>query len=345
MIQKYLTIFVVAFVLAACQPQTIETSIDFVATTEVVQSPTQAPTRTSTDAISTATPTLISSPTATHTPTPPTPTLSPTVVTSEASGEYLVIDHTSIELFDKIPDEYIEAASKLSMLFRHASVGWNISIGLDCLMDVQPRRPYCNRGVPADERVADVKYDWTNWTFEYHQPPPEQNPGWYNKVSLFIERINSMSADETFDYVGFKLGYVDAIEGSDIDEVFFTPSNSTYPTITDLENLEAQRPDINFIYWTIALARSIGTADSDSYNQQLRDYAHTHQKILMDIADIESHTPDGTPCYDSAGVGHEALCDEYTDESNGGHLNGYGSLRMAQAMWVMMARLAGWDGK
>ncbi|OGO25517.1 MAG: hypothetical protein A2W33_05790 [Chloroflexi bacterium RBG_16_52_11] len=92
------------------------------------------------------------------------------------------------------------------------------------------------------------------------------------------------------------------------------------------------------------MGRAIGTAESDSFNQQLRAYAIDHNKILMDIADIESHTQDGAPCFDNGGQGHEAICDEYTNEKNAGHLNALGSMRAAKAMWVLMARLAGWEG-
>ena len=74
----------------------------------------------------------------------------------------------------------------------------------------------------------------------------------------------------------------------------------------------------------------------------MRSYAITHDKILMDIADIESHHSNGTSCYSTLNNGVEALCDEYTEEDGGGHLNGLGGQRMAKAMWVLMAQLAGW---
>jgi hypothetical protein len=36
------------------------------------------------------------------------------------------------------------------------------------------------------------------------------------------------------------------------------------------------------------------------------------------------------------------MCDEYTEEVVAGHLNALGKQRMAKAVWVLMARLAGW---
>ena len=78
------------------------------------------------------------------------------------------------------------------------------------------------------------------------------------------------------------------------------------------------------------------------FNRQMRAYAVAHNKVFMDLADIESHRPDGTACTDNEGNGIEAICQDYTNERNAGHLNALGSQRAAKAIWVLMARLAGW---
>jgi hypothetical protein len=95
----------------------------------------------------------------------------------------------------------------------------------------------------------------------------------------------------------------------------------------------------------------------------MREYAINNNKILFDVADIEAHDPDGNPCYDdrdgvefcgSNGCENEpddgqylpAICQDYTTESNGGHLGSVsaGKIRIAKAFWVLMARIAGYDG-
>lgn len=255
----------------------------------------------------------------------------------------LVIDHNSIALFDQIPQNYITAASQLRMLFRHASVGYNISYSLNCLGNYyNPRLSGCDRGVPSGDVFFNDIYNRDNWIFEFHLPPPAQNPGWWEKVSLFVNRVDNLSPSEDYDILGYKHGYVDAYAGSEIDDLFFSYNpNDPYMGIDDLEALEARHPDKTIILWTMGLAK-LSYPDSENFNRQLRNYATTHNKILMDIAAIESHRPDGTRCYSILNNGVEALCDEYTEEDGGGHLNGWGGQRMAKSVWVLMARLAGW---
>jgi hypothetical protein len=256
----------------------------------------------------------------------------------------IVIDHTSLELFDRIPENYIQAASQFSMLFRHASVGYNIDYGLNCLADnLDPRPPGCDGSVPPEQIIYNEIYNRDNWFFEFHQPPPSQNPGWWEKFYLFEDRVDSLTPSEQYDVVAYKHGYVDAYSGSLIDDLFFVHDpNDPYPSIFDYEALAARHRDKTFVLWTMGLAR-LSYPDSQNFNQQMRAYAVANNKILMDIAAIESHRPNGQRCYSILNNGVEAICDEYTDEDGGGHLNGLGAQRMAKAVWVLMARLAGWN--
>ncbi|NJN54721.1 MAG: hypothetical protein HC804_08190, partial [Anaerolineae bacterium] len=133
--------------------------------------------------------------------------------------------------------------------------------------------------------------------------------------------------------------------------------------VYDLEAFEAQHPDKVIIYWTTSLARSIGSDVSDLFNNQMRQYAIEHNKVLFDVADILSHDPDDNACYDNRdgipytsqndtenfpddGHNYLAICPHYTTETEGGHLGSTstGAIHVAKAFWVLMARLAGWDG-
>jgi hypothetical protein len=267
----------------------------------------------------------------------------------------ILIDHTSIALFDEIPEQYLDAAIELHSLFKHASVGGNISYGLSCLGEDYSnsggsRPPGCNRGLAPEEIFHDPRYDRSNWVFDYYLPPPEQNPGWNNKVFIFLDRVNNPQPGENYDVVGFKFGYVDGIdvESTNVHELFFNNvPDDPWPSVEDLAQLEADHPDKVVVYWTMGLSLGIGSPQAASFNEQMRTYAIANEKVLMDFADIMSHRPDGTVCtnpFDNSGI--VAMCPNYTNETGpgGGHLNARGGLVMAKAYWVLMARLAGWDG-
>ena len=111
-------------------------------------------------------------------------------------GPVFIIDHRAIEQFDQIPDEFIQRASELRLLLRHASIGVNINDGLNCLMNnFEARRPnFCDRRIPSEQMIYDGKYDRRNWTFEVRG-----NPGWWDKAYDFIDRVNGLAPNEAYD--------------------------------------------------------------------------------------------------------------------------------------------------
>ncbi len=218
----------------------------------------------------------------------------------------------------------------------------------------------------------DAKYTRDNWQFEVHpyrivtdnlQEIRNMNPGWRKKTNYFIQRVDTLGPNELFEFVSYQMGYV---EGPSINKHFFTDTDDVFradgslnyddpqPGVANLEALDAAHPEFQIIWFTSAQARQVqfdtdGMPHVQVFNDRLREYAETHGKILFDLADIESHLPDGTPCYgidvNGAPVQVITVCDEYVDEKVSGHLNAFGSNRVAQAVWVMMAQLAGWDGE
>lgn len=259
------------------------------------------------------------------TATPPSqPPASPTPLTHP-----LWIDHQAVAGFEQIPEAALATATQIRFLLRHASIGENISRGLDCLWGNYPeRRPnHCGE-------FYDLKYDRSRWVFQ-----PRGNPGWIDKVNDFITETEAQVAH--FDVFSFAFDYADGLD------------DSTYPPISDPENfqarfvdkveaLEAVHPDKVFVWWTMSLARQ-SFDNQQQFNQLVREYAQTHNKILFDIADIETHSPEGVKLTDAAG--REVLYADYTDEEVAGHLNTAGRERLAKALWYLMARLGGWPGQ
>lgn len=321
-------------------------------------------------------------------PVEESPTLEPsgTVVASEPTdasqeiftraGNPIIVDHTSVDLFDQIPDEYLEAARNTRMMWADRSVGVNIDEGLNCLTAASwaSSPAHCrvdyigsswnfqsySSGAPA--RITfepdPVRYDRSNWVFEILAED------WSPYTHAFITELAPRYIDQV-DVLSYQFTYLNVEEGNDIadPEKGFFSNNPDKTDIYDLEAFMAEHPDKTFIFWTTSLARAIGSRVSTEFNDQMRQYAKERNMVLFDVADIESHTDQGFPCYDNRdgveycnqqgkcenhpddGVEFPAICQDYTTETNGGHLGSVsgGKIRIAKAFWVLMAQIAGWE--
>jgi hypothetical protein len=388
----------ILLVLSACGPRAEPVAV------EPFHSPTgAAPTASAADPQATATLAASATLAAPATPTDPpteaplpseapaeaTTVAAPTSVTPAStplSGQAaIVVDRHAVVLFEHIPLEYLEAARNLKMMYADRSVGQNINAALDCLAapSWEQSRAYCRRDYTGqgwewktfsadDLRAGAVPevirfepdprlYDRSNWVFEAHMGT------WYALTEDFITALAPRYV-ATHDVLSYQLTYLNVGGGEPIPitdpELGYFSDNPDLFTIADLEDFIAQHPDTTFIFWTTSLARGIGTQTSTEFNDQMRRYAAEHGKILFDVADILSHTPDGQPCYDNRdgveycsatgncenhpddGFDYPAICQAYTTETEGGHLGSVsgGGIRVAKAFWVLMARIAGWEG-
>ncbi len=296
-------------------------------------------------------------------------------------GQGFVVNHRHVVLFERIPLAQLEAARDLRLLFSDRSVGVNTDEALDCLTAERwpdttavCRRDYYEPWNWKTYSEADwlaglvparilfepdpVLYDRSNWTFEYRAG------SWEQLTCDFVQAL-APAYLATKDVLSYQFSYLNVTDGDDIADPVtgFFADRPDHCDIGDVEALIAQHPDKIFVFWTTSLARSIGTSVSTEFNEQMRAYCRTHGRILFDFAAIESHRPDGSPCYDNRdgvpyvamngasedhpddGFDYPAICQDYTTEVDGGHLGSVsaGRIRIAKALWVLMARIAGWD--
>jgi hypothetical protein len=291
----------------------------------------------------------------------------------------IIIDHNSLHLFDIIPETYVSRAQAIRMMWADRSVGGNISSGLDCLTAssnvtalTSCKRQHTNPDFPSPDSWVtwNRSYPRTNWQF-YFDPglgvtqelSCSDNSGmWHGNIGCFIEHVRQYNAN--FDVFSYQHSYLTISETSNIaspTDGYFVNRTNGYD-IYDYQNLETEFPSKVFIYWTTSLARSTGTLVGESYNGQMRQFAAANNKILFDVADIESFSPSGAPCYDNRdgvayctsptstncenladdGLNITAICQHYTTEPLGGHLQDRMKVMMGKMYWVLMAQIAGW---
>jgi hypothetical protein len=218
-----------------------------------------------------------------------------------AGAASIVVDHTTTDP-SVIPQSALDTARALTMNFSHASVGGNIWGGLGAL-----------------QTESSSRYAFPHWSDN-----SRGNPGWQAKVDDFEDWVASHAASYTV-FLN-KFCYID--------------QDATFTYYRDsMVRLAAANPSKKFVWFTMPIQTS-GTDNAlrAAFNGSVRAYAQSHDIVLFDLADIESHQPSGTAVTSG---GHEALFEDYS--TDGGHLNGVGSRRMAGAMWQLMARIGGWS--
>jgi hypothetical protein len=178
-----------------------------------------------------------------------------------AGAQYIIADHTSADL-TLIPDGALSSAANLRVMLRRASVGGNISDGLNALQG------------------SNAKYNRSRWDFQ-----DRGNPGWEAKLTDFTNQVAAQQAN--FDLLSMKFCFID-------------PDAVATAYINEMNILEAAYPTKIFVWWTIPIETS-GNTNRQLFNNSVRAYASTNGKILFDIADIESYNAAGVKLVDGSG--------------------------------------------
>lgn len=239
-----------------------------------------------------------------------------------------IVDHRCVDEQDRaIPAEALEKARDLRVLFGHQSVGFDVIRGLRLLGEESPDR----YRLPIQSRVQAQWFVRNAGLGEFFVG---RNGDAQGKVDDFDRAVRG-GMGERVDVAMMKLCYADMVERSDPAQVFEHWRQA-------FEKLEVDYPKVRFVWWTCPLTIPPRCSDQRmEVNRRIREYARAQGKLLLDIADIECHTPQGEAVLHPGGG--EKLDDAYARD-RGGHLNDDGARRVGRAYWWLMARIAGWAG-
>ncbi|MGA1823302.1 MAG: hypothetical protein ACMUIP_01470 [bacterium] len=134
-----------------------------------------------------------------------------------------------------------------------------------------------------------------------------------------------------------------------------------------MNTLEAEYPNVSFVYMTGHLNGTGADGNLNQRNQQIRNYCLAHEKILYDFADIESYDPDGLVNYmellandncdydsDSDGSRDTNWANDWQNSHtedidwyscSAAHSQALNGNLKAYAAWWLWARLGGWAGE
>jgi hypothetical protein len=270
-----------------------------------------------------------------------------TVVTSTT----IIIDHTNTRLAS-IPTEWITAAkNNLHIAYGTASHGQQLAYGGICLYTWDGTGKYLyNRGGTGGA------LDWRWWS---------QSEGGFGALGVASSLdLNAQASVNRTAWESATRTYLNA--NPEINVIMWAWCAGVATTeaninlyLSLMEGLEADYPNVKFVYMT---GHADGTGESGAThlrNQQIKNYCIANNKILYNFYDIECWDPDGNYYGDknvaadcSYTGGNWALEWQASNpgewftciQCSGCHSEDLNCNLKAIAAWHLFARLAGWDG-
>jgi len=193
---------------------------------------------------------------------------------------------------------------------------------------------YCNTNGPA---LAALGYGWC-WDMTEGSPTANADPVY--GVHWYGRSVAGANGDKAW-----------GLEAEDVTETGNAVSLDSYLAATqeyiDYCITNSLPTKVFFTTGTVDMYNT-GENGYQSYlkNQRIRDYVVSNDDlILFDYADILCWDDNGTPTTTTwNGNTYPTITTTNLGDSSVGHIGSAGALRLAKAMWWMLARMAGWDG-
>lgn len=259
--------------------------------------------------------------------------------TEEARVAPLIVDHTATDL-SVLPGTAIELAKQdLHIVYGHTSHGSQLTTGMTGLASFThapyPGSVYAwNKGGTGGALDLDEQGVWNDLG----------NPDFISWSTMTRNYLNSHPL-------------TNVVIWSWCGELSWATSANVDTYLSLMDTLEADYPDVAFVYMTGHLDGTGVAGNLNQRNNQIRQFCRTHNKVLYDFADIESYDPDGNEylsrnaddgCNYNGGNwatiwqdGHAEGVDWY--QCSAAHTEPLNANRKAYAAWNLWARLAGWQ--
>lgn len=236
----------------------------------------------------------------------------------------IVVDASDVDL-SRVPDQFLDTARAMKVLFNHQSIGANLLDGLASLAREDPTRYALARAHrPALSWYAEPSTGLGDFTEGRNAKP-------LTKLAGFERLIRASGYGSGVEVAVMKFCFVDMGR--------IGPQDLWDRYRTTMQQLQRDYPRVTFVWVTVPLT-SGDNGRQTAINDLMRRYVASGGGVLFDIASLESVSPGGTT---SPGRHGYPRLDPAYDSGDGGHLSHEGRVRLASAWWQMMARIAGWE--
>lgn len=244
------------------------------------------------------------------------------------------------------PEGYTDQHLRVSQM-RHTQYGWNRwgtgeQVWFTNAAGIQSMLDHLSYANTHGTEIAAMGFGWC-WDMSRFGPRGNIDP-----VYLVRWAGNTVGSPEDPD--GNELPW--GLDAGDITITGNSVSIDTYLSATQHYNDFARQQGFpTKTFFTTGPADSAGETGYQVYlkHQRIRTYVQTHGGILFDYAEILSFNDNGSQAtrswQDYAGQTHIfEIIHPHNDGEAYGHIGEAGALRLAKALWYMLARIGGWDG-
>jgi len=258
-----------------------------------------------------------------------------TTVSQTPDGQPVVIEHRCADI-SKVPLEWItRAKSGLRVLYFHSSHGDQVTVGMTNLQE-RLGSLYAFSESGADGALT------------------------YQEVWDDLGTSGNVSwADTTRKRLTEPGNVVNVVVWSWCGGVSENTKEGIDAYLAAMSHLEADYPDVKFVYMTGHLDGTGEPGNLNVRNDQIRSWCIANGKTLFDFADIESYDPDGkyflnrgadADCSYDGGNWAEEWVRAHPDSAIAGsgyfeHTHVLNCNIKGSAFWWMLARIAGWPGQ
>jgi hypothetical protein len=304
---------------------------------------------------------------------------------NDTSTEYIIADHTVVDRYDDIPQEWINEVKKMLVDIAGESHSAAYRTGIDDLEGLNSlyQAETFDGSIPAatEDYLRLGRHDQVGEADFYTSQPAiddmkqviadaenSGNPihvlgfGWCWDMTW--RNAPTTTRDPVFDvgWAGSSAGGPEGGQyglqwGLDSDDYAITGNSICMDTYLDaVEQYTDFCKDNNYecvpIFTTGPVDGNNGTENGfqrEIKHDYIRDYVIANGGILFDYADILCYNDAGELAeytWDDSGTSrvHKGIHSDNEGGTGTGHIGSVGALRLAKAMWWLLARIAGWDG-
>jgi len=246
----------------------------------------------------------------------------------------VIIDHTCTDI-SQVPEYWVTQGKELFRIsYGHTSHGSQIVTGMNIVNNLYGS-------------LYDFNYSGSAGVLSFHDYEPSGDLGNPDRTTW---------AQRTRDLLNAPGNDRNLIMWSWCGQADTTPENiQIYLDL--MSGLEADYPDVTFIYMTGHLNGTGEAGDLHQRNNQIRSHVISNNGVLFDFADIESYDPEGSyfldrgaddGCNYSGGNWADQWCDanpghDLCTTCSCAHSKPLNCNLKGRAFWWMMARLSGWN--